>query len=171
MKDLEHCTCILAESKNLKLYELSYLLGKATAVDIAQRLAEEEGIHVSTTIVKIHLDRHIPLSVQEEVVDYLPSIASTCAIMLTKVKGRAMTYLDNTNLDDKEVKLLSVLVSEVGKYLDKYGQITGEADSIHTANIKIAPSHFEQAAMDVLPEYPDVWVAIKNRMAELEIIF
>jgi len=168
MKDLEHCTCILAESKNLKLYELSYLLGKATAVDIAQRLAEEEGIHVSTTIVKIHLDRHIPLSVQEEVVEYLPSIASTCAIMLTKVKARAMSYLDNQNLSDQEVKLLSTLVSETGKYLDKYGQISGQADSIHSPNITIAPSHFEQAARDILPEYPEVWIAIKNRMEELE---
>ena len=168
MKDLEHCNCILSESKNLKMHELSYLLGKATAIDIAQRLAEEESIHVSSTIVKIHLERHVPLSVQEEVVEYLPSIASTCAIMLAKVKTRAMTYLDNQNLDDKEVKLLSILVSEVGKYLDKYGQITGQADSIHSTNVTVAPSNFEAAAMAILPNFPDCFIAIKAKMAEME---
>jgi len=168
MKDLESCNCALQRSANLKNLELNWMLGRMTYGDVARELAEKEGIHVATIIVEIHMQRHIPLSVQEEVVEYLPSIASTCAIMLSKVKSKALTFLDRKVIEDKEVKLLSVLVSEVGKYLDKYGSITGEADSIHSTNITIAPSNFEQAAMEILPDHPDIWIKIKNRMKELE---
>lgn len=168
MKDLEICNCIMQQSKNKELHELSYLLGKTTAADTARRLAEEEGIHASSTIIQIHFDRHISLSTQEKVTEYLPSVASTCAQMLSRVKTRAMVLLDNQQLEDREIKFLGILIKETSGFLDKLGQITGEADSIHTAKVTVAPNHFEEAAMAVLPDFPDCYIAIKAKMKEIE---
>ena len=167
MKNLETCNCIMTQSKNRELHELSYLLGKTTAADIARRLAEEEGIHASTVIVQIHLDRHISLETQEKVTEYLPSVASTCAQMLSRVKTRSMKFLDQQVLEDREIKLLGILIKETSGFLDKLGQLTGEADSVHTAKMTIAPSNFEEAAMAILPEYPECYIAIKKKMKEM----
>ena len=158
----------MSQSKNRELHEISYLLGKTTAGDIARRLAEEEAIHASTTIIQIHLDRHISLETQEKVTEYLPSVASTCAQMLSRVKTRAMKFLDQPILEDKEIKLLGILIKETSGFLDKLGQLTGEADSIHSTNVTIAPSNFEAAAMEILPNYPDCYIEIKNKMKEMD---
>lgn len=166
-KNLEDCNCIIAKSKNREIHEISYLLGKTTAQDIARRMAEEEGIHVSTTITQIHLDRHISLDTQEKVTEYLPSVASTCAQMLSRVKTRSMKFLDLPVLEDKEIKLLGILIKETSGFLDKLGDLTGEADSVHRTNITVAPSNFEEAAMSVLPEFPEAWIAIKNKLKEM----
>lgn len=168
MKNLETCNCIMNTSKNLEVHELSYLLGKTTAGDIARRLAEEENIHVASVIVQIHLDRHISIETQEKVTEYLPSVASTCAQMLSRVKTRAMTFLDNRSLEDRDIKLLGILIKETAGFLDKMGQLTGEADSVHTAKVTVAPSNFETAAMEILPDFPEAWVAIKARLTELD---
>lgn len=169
MKNLEKCNCIMSQSKNREIHEISYLLGRTTAGDITRRLAEDENIHASTSIIQIHLDRHISIETQEKITEYLPSVASTCAQMLSRVKIKSIKMLDQLILEDREIKLLGILIKETSGFLDKLGQITGEADSIHQAKVTIAPSNFEIAAMEILPEFPDCYIAIKKKMKELDI--
>lgn len=164
--NLETCNCILQESENRKLYELAYMLGRMTKDDIVQALVDE-GINTHSVIVENHMRRHIPMDVQEEVTEYLPSVASTCAQMLARVKTRATMFLDKTTLAKDEIRLLGILVSETNKYLDKLGSITGEAQSVNTPLAVHVPNNFEKAAMEVLPNHPIVWKEIREKMEEL----
>lgn len=161
--NLENCNCILHESKNCKKYELLYMLGRMTISDIAVALAEED-IHAHSFIIDNHMRRHISMEVQEEVVNYLPSVASTCAQMLSRVKTKAVTFLDKQNLEKDEIRLMGILVGETNKYLDKLGSITGEAASINTPVAVHVPNDFEAAAMKILPDFPECWKAIKAEM-------
>ena len=165
--NLEHCNCIIQESENRKLYELAYMLGRMTKDDIVKALVDE-GINTHSVIVENHMRRHIPMDVQEEVIEYLPSVASTCAQMLSRVKSQATIFLDNQNLAKDEIRLLGILVSETNKYLDKMGSITGEAQSVNTPVALHVPNNFEEAAMAVLPDFPDAWKAIREYMTEKE---
>lgn len=165
--NLENCNCILQESENRKKYELLYMLGRMTTKDITEALVEE-GINTHTVIVDNHMRRHIPMDVQEEIVNYLPSVASTCAQMLSRVKSKATMFLDKQTLAKDEIRLLGILVGETNKYLDKLGSITGEAASINTPISVHVPNDFEEAAMAVLPEFPDAWKAIRDYMAQKE---
>ena len=165
--NLEHCNCIIQESENRKLYELAYMLGRMTKDDIVKALVDE-GINTHSVIVENHMRRHIPMDVQEEVIEYLPSVASTCAQMLSRVKSQATIFLDKQNLAKDEIRLLGILVSETNKYLDKMGSITGEAQSVNTPVALHVPNNFEEAAMAVLPDFPDAWKAIREYMTEKE---
>lgn len=165
--NLETCNCILQESENRKLYELAYMLGRMTKDDIVQALVDE-GINTHSVIVENHMRRHIPMDVQEEVTEYLPSVASTCAQMLARVKTRATMFLDKTTLAKDEIRLLGILVSETNKYLDKLGSITGEAQSVNTPVAMMVPDTFGKVCMDVLPEFPDAWKAVRDKMSELD---
>lgn len=161
--NLEHCNCIIQESENRKLYELAYMLGRMTKDDIVKALVEE-GINTHGIIVEQHMRRHIPMDVQEEVIEYLPSVASTCAQMLARVKSQATIFLDKQTLAKDEIRLLGILVSETNKYLDKMGSLTGEAQSINTPVAVHVPNNFENCAMKVLPKHPKVWKEIREEM-------
>lgn len=165
--NLEICNCILGESENLRTYELAYMLGRMTVQDICKALSNE-GISAHSIIIDNHMRRHIPMDVQEDVVNYLPSVASTCAQMLSRVKSRATMFLDKPTLEKDEIRILGILVSETNKYLDKLGSITGEAVSINTPISVHVPNNFEEAAMAVLPDYPDAWKAIRDYMESEE---
>ena len=143
------------------------MLGRMTKDDIVQALVDE-GINTHSVIVENHMRRHIPMDVQEEVVDYLPSVSSTCAQLLSRVSSQAKIFLDKQTLAKDEIRLLGILIGEAGKLLDKMGSITGEAQSVNTPVLMHVPNHFEEAAMSVLPNHPTVWKEIRDKMQELE---
>ena len=162
-QDLEVCSCIVGTSENRKKYELAHMLGRMTTKDVADALAEE-GLSTHTFIVDNHMRRHIPMATQEEVVEYLPSVASTCAQLLARTSTKSTTFLDKQVLEKDEIRLLGILISESGKLLDKLGSITGEAASINTPIAVHVPNDFERAAMVILPKHPEVWKEIKEEM-------
>ena len=143
------------------------MLGRMTKEDVVKALVDE-GINTHSIIVSNHMSRHIPMDVQEEIVDYLPSVASTCAQMLSRVKSQATTFLDKPTLEKDEIRLLGILVSETNKYLDKLGSITGEAASVNTPVAMMVPDTFGKVCMDVLPEFPEAWKAVRDKMSEME---
>ena len=158
-KDYETCSCLIGDNPEREHLELGYLLGKLTTREIAQ------AVNCHEAIVKIHMKRHIPLRVVESLKDYLPSVASMCAEMLVKVKSRATDFLDKQDLEDKEIRLLTALVGETNRYLDKLGQLTGEAASINTPIINMhVPNNFEEVVMEVLPKYPEAWKEIRDKL-------
>lgn len=164
--NLEHCNCILQESENREKYELNYMLGRMTSDDIVKALVDE-GINTHTIIVKQHMARHISLDTQEKIVDYLPSIASTCSQMLARVKSKAILFLDKPILEKDEIRLLGTLISESGKFVDKLGVLNGDPTTVSPVNMHV-PSSFEEAAMSILPGHPDVWKEIRDKMEEMD---
>lgn len=165
--NLENCNCILQESENREKYELNYMLGRMTVDDIVKSLVDE-GINSHSIIIKQHMARHIPMETQEKVTEYLPSVSSTCAQLLSRVSSQAKIFLDKQTLAKDEIRLLGILVGESGKLLDKMGSITGEAQSVNTPVLMHVPNHFEEAAMSILPNHPTVWKEIRDKMQELE---
>ena len=164
--NLENCNCILQESENREKYELNYMLGRMTVDDIVKSLVDE-GIHTHQIIVKQHMARHIPLNIQEKIVDYLPSVASTCSQMLSRVKTKAITFLDKPTLEKDEIRLLGTLVAESGKFVDKLGILNGDPTTASPVNMVI-PNTFEKIALEILPKYPECWKEIRDKMQESE---
>ena len=139
------------------------MLGRMTKDDIVKALVDE-GINTHSIIVENHMSRHISMDVQEEVVNYLPSVSSTCAQLLSRVSSQAKMFLDKSTLAKDEIRLLGILIGESGKLLDKMGSITGEAQSVNTPLAVHIPNNFENCAMKVLPKYPEVWKEIREEM-------
>ena len=164
--NLEICNCIIQESENRELYEIAYLLGKMTIDDVLQALVEE-GINTHSIIIKQHMARHISLDVQEKIVDYLPSVASTCSQMLSRVKARAIIFLDKPTLEKDEIRLLGTLIAESGKFVDKLGVLNGDPTTVSPINMHV-PSSFEEAAMAILPSHPIIWKEIRDKMEEID---
>ena len=164
--NLEICNCIIQESENRELYEIAYLLGKMTIDDVLQALVEE-GINTHSIIIKQHMARHISLDVQEKIVDYLPSVASTCSQMLSRVKARAIIFLDKPTLEKDEIRLLGTLIAESGKFVDKLGILNGDPTTASPVNMVI-PNTFEKIALEILPKYPECWKKIRDKMQESE---
>ena len=164
--NLENCNCILQESENREKYELNYMLGRMTVDDIVKALMDE-GINTHSIIVSNHMSRHISISVQEKIIDYLPSIASTCTQILSRTKTKAITFLDKPTLEKDEIRLLSTLVAESGKFIDKLSVLNGDPTTLSPVAVHV-PNNFEEAAMFVLPSYPEVWKKIRDKMEEIE---
>ena len=164
--NLEICNCIIQESEKRELYEIAYLLGKMTIDDVLQALVEE-GINTHSIIIKQHMARHISLDVQEKIVDYLPSVASTCSQMLSRVKARAIIFLDKPTLEKDEIRLLGTLIAESGKFVDKLGILNGDPTTASPVNMVI-PNTFEKIALEILPKYPECWKKIRDKMQESE---
>lgn len=140
-------------------YELMYLLDRMTVQEIATQL------NISTIVVRNHMHRNISKDTREKLVNYLPSTAAQVAELLVKVKSKSIDLLEQQELEDRDIRLLNTLIQSTTKFVEKWGQVSEGIAGINTGN---TTNNFERACMEVLVDYPDVFLKIKEKMTEYD---